>query len=227
MTLKRFFRDFAILLGFCGAFYCLTVMMGRLDDDPPDNSDFSEIRKRADVSMRTHDWKSASADYLSLAKKDPYNGHVWYRCASMFNAQRNEVFQSLQTALAEAGEAEDSSDSSEELLNSLRADLDRLSDQSRKAYKKAKEFARYRADSLLNLAAIESYEGNNSQSLDYLEEFVGQGNFTARGLERYRVFGVTGPVFDSLEGSDEVQDRLHSEKRFWEIVRRERRNHSR
>jgi len=232
MTLKRFIRDFTVLLGFCGAFYLLTVLMSRLDKEPADSTDFSQARKRADVSMRTRDWTSASADFLALAKQDPYNGHAWYRCASSFNAQRNLVYQSIQTALADLNEAQESDTSeeeSEETLKELQADLDRLGAQAKEAFSKAKQFARYRADSLLNLAAIESYEGNNAASLGYLEQFVNNGNYTARGLARYRVFGVSsGSIFETPEVDEpKIQVRLHSEAKFWEIVGKERKNQSR
>ena len=230
MTLKRFLRDFALLFGFCGAFYLLTVMMGRLDKEPPGDSDFSETRKRADVSMRNQDWKSATADFRSLTRKDPYNGHAWYRCASSLNAQRHQVYQSLQEALAETSQAQESSGltgESEKLLSELRADLDRISAEAKDAFKKAKEFARYRGNSLLHLAAIESREGNKAMSLEYLSQFVGNGNYTRRGLESYRDFGVGGPEFANSAAPDGNLDvRLHAEPKFWEIVRKESYNQS-
>ena len=227
MTTKRFIRDFAVLLVFCGAFYFLTVMMSGLDKEAPSNSDFSDTRKRADASMRSRDWTSASADFMALTEKDPYNGHAWYRGASGFNAQRNDLLQMIRDARDEPatpGAPRPSTEESEALLDELKADLDRLSEQAKRAYKKAKEFARYRADSLLNLAAIESYEGDYTESLDFLEEFVGHGNYTARGLERYRVFGFTESGFDV---EDDVRARLHNVPRFWDIVRKERSNQSR
>ena len=231
MTLKRFIRDFALLLGFCGAFYLLTVMMSRLDSEPPDNSEFSEARKRADVSKRNQDWKAASADFLVLAQKDPYNGHAWYKCAESFDAQRREVSQSLQAVLAQTRESQDSSsstDQAEQSLGELQADLDRLSVQAKDAFKKAKEFARYRANSLLHLAAIESHEGNTVTSLDYLSEFVSNGNYTPRGLERYGVFGVGGPEYARpFAPDDNLPVRLHAEPKFWEIVRMESINEAR
>jgi len=204
--------------------------MNRWEKEPADNLDFSEVRKRADVSMRSRDWPSASADYLALAKKDPYNGHAWYRCASSFNAQRNLVYQSLQGALVDSGEDQRSNaavEKSKKQLEDLQEELKRLGEQAKEAFKKSKDFARYRADSLLNLAAIESYEGNNAASLGYLEEFVNNGNYTARGLARYRVFGVSETLLDSPTAQEtDLQIRLHAESRFWKIVRREQRNQS-
>ena len=229
MTLKRFIRDFALLLGFCGAFYFLTVMMSRLDKDPVDNSDFSATRKRADVSRRNHDWQSASAGYRRLAEKDPYNGHAWFWCAKSYDNQRAEVYQALQAALADA-EAQESSGSAGTSgpVDDLRAERERLTDLAKNAFQKAKEFARYRADSLLYLAAIESYEGNNTASLDYLDQFVSSGEHTSRGLGRYRAFGIGGPEYASPAAPDgNANVRLHAEPKFWEIVRKELFNQSR
>lgn len=232
MKLKRFLRDFAVLAGFCGAFYLLTVAMSRLDKEPEGDSDFSAVRKRADVSITDRDWESASVDYLKLAEQDPYNGHAWYRCATSFNAQRNELFHQLQGARADAKEAQAelnaTSPETEELIMSLQTELDRLGGEAKNAFAKAKEFARYRADSLLNLAAIESYEGNNSDSLEHLDQFVDNGSYTSRGLSHYRVFGVGGPQSASPLGQpNSVQVRLHAEPKFWEIVRKEGFNQSR
>ena len=231
MTLKRFIRDFALLLGFCGAFYFLSVMISRLDKEPVSNSDFSDARKRADISMKKQDWETASADFLSLTEKDPYNGHAWYKFASSLDNQRNQVFQALQEVVVEISEAQESNASTEEfeqLADQLRADHKRISVEAKKAFKRAKEFARYRGNSLLHLAAIESYEGNNVESLDYLSQFVGNGNYTHKGLQSYGVFGVGGPEQATSPTSDEeLLVRLHAEPEFWEIVDKESQNQSR
>ena len=232
MKLKRFLRDFAVLAGFCGAFYLLTTVMSGLDEEQVDDSDFSVIRKRADVSLKNRDWETASTNYLSLAQKDPYNGHAWYRCARSFKNQRDQIFLKLLAVKADAEEAGTQSDEAqaetERLVESLRDELDGLGGRAKDAFRKAKEFARYRADSLLHLAALESYDGNNSLSLEYLDEFVDNGSYTQQGLAAYRAFGTGGPSYTSpIVGSDAVGVRLHAEPKFWEIVRKEGFNQSR
>ncbi len=234
MRVKRFFRDFAVLLLFCGAFYLLTSVLSRLDSETVDDSDFSDERKRADVSMKKQDWEAASVDYLALTEKDPYNGHAWYRSGSSFNFQREHLFLRMRAVRADARDqqegsgAEDMAPETIELLEELQAELDDLSEKAKDAFKKSKEFARYRADSLLKLAAIESYQGNNAQSLGYLEEFVENGSYTQRGLAHYRVFGSGGSIFTSPTAIlDGYPIRLHAEPKFWEIVRKEGFNHSR
>ncbi len=230
MTLKRFIRDFALLLGFCGAFYFLTVTMSQLDKEPVGNSDFSDARKRADISIRNQDWEAASADFQSLTEKDPYNGHAWYKFASSLDNQRNQVYQSLEEAIVKIDEAQKSNASTEEseqLADKLRADHERLSVETKQAFQRAKEFARYRGNSLLHLAAIESHKGNNVESLDYLSQFVGNGNYTARGLANYTVFGAGGPESATSETPDEgLSVRLHAEPEFWKIVDKESHNQS-
>jgi len=232
MKLKRFLRDFAVLAVFCGAFYFLTVVMGRLDKEAVDDLDFSAVRKRADLAMKNQDWESASGSYLSLVQKDPYNGHAWYRCAKSLKNQRDQIFHQMLAVQPDADAEEAKSNraraETEKLVESLRGELDDLGVKSKDAFKKAKEFARYRADSLLHLAALESYDGNNSLSLEYLDEFVEDGSYTSNGLAHYRAFGIGGPTFTSPIARTGVAGvRLHAEPKFWEIVGKEVLNHAR
>ena len=180
--------------------------------------------------MKSRDWESASAGYLKLAQKDPYNGHAWYRCAQCLKNQRNQVFHQLLAVQEDAEESATQSDAAlaekEESVKNLQAEFDALGVQAKDAFKKAKEFVRYRADSLLHLASLESYEGNNSLSLEYLDEFVDNGSYTRQGLAKYRVFGSGGPSFTSPLAPDAENVRLHAEPKFWEIVRKEAFNHS-
>ena len=229
MTLKRFIRDFALLLGFCAAFYFLTVTMSRLDKKPPSTSDFSETRKRAGVSWTSQDWPAATASFLSLTKKDPYNGYAWYRFASSLDNQRKLAAKALQSALDDVKQVPQSSDTTNEsgqLIDGLRAEFERLSSETKEAFNKVREFARFRGDALLHLAAIESLEGSYMASLEYLDLFVGNGNYTFRGLESYEVFGVGGPEWDA-QPDDSLDFRLHAKPEFWEIVERESINRSR
>jgi tetratricopeptide (TPR) repeat protein len=213
--LNRFFRDAGVLLAFCGAFYFLTVLVGRLDGDPTsDESDFSPARKRADVMVQRKDWKAASIEFKTLTEQDPFDGHAWYQYGSSFIHVRRAAMQQLVYL--------QQNEENENAIAQLKEEIRINGDKAYEILLKTKEFARYRENSLLRLAVIETYRENNDQAMDFLEEYVDDGNTTQYGLGRYREFGVGGPSMTSPGASVVAGTRLHREDRFWDLVQKER-----
>jgi tetratricopeptide (TPR) repeat protein len=213
--LKRFIRDAGILLAFCGAFYCLTVFVGRLDGESGnDGTDFSPARKRADVYFKRKDWNSASIEFRTLTEQDPFDGNAWYNYSSCFYYLRRSASSELDYLNRQSNP-----DLAE--IEALQESIRFNSDRAQVALLKATEFARSRGRALLRLAVIETAENNYNEALDYLEDFVDDGNHTQEGLSRYIEFGAGGPAMVSLgnQPSDEAQ--LHGEARFWELVQKE------
>lgn len=220
MKLKRFARDAGMVLGFCGAFYLLTIVVGRLDGDTADNSDFSRTRKRADQAVERRDWNSASLDFEKLAQDDPYNGHARFRTADSYSRQRNLVLNKLRESIDSR---------SEEERKEMRDQINDLGAKAKENYIEAKKFARFREESLLHIAAIDAYHNRNQEALDALAEFVDYGYFT-NGLTQYRSFGYGGDKYTSAAAVFDPESsgiRLHAEPRFWEIVRKESLNRER
>ena len=221
MTVRRFFRDIGILICFCGVFFLMTSFVGGLDGTAEEGSDFSSARKQADVSQQSRDWPTAASDYKTLAELDPFNGPAWYRCANSLSNQRNVLLSRLK---------EDREKSAlEKEIAVLQQEIKAISAEAREAYLKSKEFARFRRSSLFMLAAIDAYDGNNDDALDFLEEFVDQGYVTDRGLQVYGFLGYGGAAYASpaaeVDPGTDRSVRLHAEPRFWEIVRKETFNH--
>ncbi|MFK7766571.1 MAG: hypothetical protein AB8B55_05070 [Mariniblastus sp.] len=239
MKLKRLFRDTCVLVAFCGAFYLLTVFVSRLDGDGiNDGSDFSVPRRKADYLWKKRDYPNAAVEYQKLTTADPFNGHAWNAYAMCYYNLRSDLISDITNlrldqakAFAEkqglpVREVYNSSDyevpDSQEVTG-LKKRVKALNEKARPIFKKAAEFARYRGSASLYLAVIESYDGNNEEALDLLETYVGLGLFTSgEGLDKYPAFGVGGR--ETITGKKSSRTRLHSEPRFYEIVRQEFRN---
>jgi len=213
---KRFFRDTGILLAFCGAFYLLIVLVGRLDGDSgSDSSEFSPVRKRADKYVAKKDWGSAIKEYEKLIEQDPYNGHAWYRLGSLLLRTRTDAMFELSSLEEEGAGTRAANDASKRIENSSARAYEVLSELTR--------FARYRRDALIQLAILECDRGEHDAALDYLEEFIGRGYSTRRGLDTLIALGEgsENEVWIATRVPSNV--RLHQHRRFWGLVRRERR----
>lgn len=215
MKSKRILRDIGVLLGFCGAFYLFIVIVGKLDPAEGSDTDFSATRKRADVALKRRDWPSASLDYRKLTDIDPYNGPAWFKCANSFMSHRNGLLGKIRQLKLEDG--------SDVEIVELRRQVDEVGEKAYEVYLKSKEFARFRADSLFMLAALDAYKGRYEEALDNLELFVEKGHYSDRGLDGYGFLGVGGRRCASplAQASNDESVKLHGFGRFWEICRRE------
>ncbi len=188
--LKRFFRDTGILLAFCGAFYLLTVLVNRLEGDAEsDASDYSPARKRANVLVINKDWPSARIEFQKLMEQDPLNGYAWDGYASC-------LWEIRRSAIQDWNELSRSKPLSAELSDERDQQIADLDNQTRQALLKVRKFARYRYSALLRLAALECDQGNYDDAMDFLEEFIGRGYQTQRGLDWIENFGSGGFASD-------------------------------
>lgn len=230
--MKRIVRDTGILLAFCGAFYLLTVMVNRLEGDTDrDDSDFSSTRRKANELLTRKDWGAAEEAFRLLTEKDPYNGYAW-ECYStcIWEIRRGKIydFNMLdRTDLTDPAAVQQADE--------LSSEIEALNERNKSVLLQLKRFARYRFTALLRLANLECDRGDHQEALDYLEEFVGRGYQTRRGLHLIEQFGSGGPPHvakfadngfntDLSELTNDLGEnsRLHVEPRFWDIVRRER-----
>lgn len=202
--MKRFARDSGILIVFCGAFYLLTLIVGR-QDAGLNESEFSPARKRADALYQERKWAAASVQFKRLIEQDPYNGRAWNNYSNCLFEMRREVLHELET------EQDRESPRTTELLKKVKTADDKVLE----GLRRTREFARYRASALLRLAVIETYRGNHDLAMDCLEEYLEGGNVTRHGLWRYREFG-TGGGYNAPPRR--VRTGLHAEPRFWELV---------
>ena len=227
--MKRFFRDTGILLAFCGAFYLLTVLVSRIEgESTTDATDFSPVRKRANVLFYDKDWPAAQIEFKKLTEQDPFNGYAWdgySRC--LWEVRRAAIVDLVKLA----GTNPPSSENIE-----LDPKIAGLTEQTTEVLLNVKKFARYRSSALLRLAALECDRGNYDEAMDFLEEFVGRGYRTQRGLEWIENYGkggssqvvLTFPSFrldrsiSLVSFPSDAESRLHQDPRFWELVRRER-----
>ena len=175
MKLTRFLRDAFVLVGFCAAFYFLTIYVGRLDRNANDNSDFSAARKRADMLVRNQDWTSAAEEFKKLTEQDPYNGRAWFMYASSFYNQRND-------ALQEIFQLKQSPNPDGARIARLEKDAERYEARAEELYHKSQEFARYRNSSLVRLSVFKCSQGSFDKALEYLDGFVDNGGYTQAGL---------------------------------------------
>lgn len=216
MISNRFIRDAGVLLAFCGAFYFLTVLVSRLDGESKnDGTDFSPARKRADVLVKRKNWEAASVEFKILTEQDPFDGHAWHQYGSSFIHMRR-------AAMAELAQLRTDSDPDPAVIEMLNEEIRINGEKALEILLKAKEFARYRENSLLRLAVIETYRGNSDRACDFLEEYVNEGYITQYGLARYREFGFGGPSMTSDNAEISSATRLHQEERFWDLVQQER-----
>lgn len=227
--MKRFFRDTGILLAFCGAFYLLTVLVSRLEgDSATDATDFSPVRKRANRLVNNKDWPAAKVEFKKLTEQDPLNGFAWDGYATC-------LWETRRVAINELHDLAKSNSTQSGYKNVLDQQIADLNDQTREVLLRVKKFARYRYSALLRLAALECDRGNYDEAMDFLEEFVGRGYRTHRGLNWIENFGVGGssrfvniPIIgfsgdlSQLSFPTEKESRLHLDPRFWDLVRRER-----
>jgi tetratricopeptide (TPR) repeat protein len=181
--LRKFFRDIGILLAFCGAFYLLTVMVNRLEGDSnTDATDFSPARKRANLLVNSKDWSAASIEFKKLTEQDPFNGYAWEGYStSLWEIRRSSINELKNLTRSNALDTEKE--------NELDRQIAELNDQIRQVLLQVKKFARYRYSALLRLAALECERGNYDEAMDFLEEFVGRGYQTKRGLHWIENFG--------------------------------------
>ena len=213
--MKRFLRDAGILLAFLGAFYCLTIFVGRLDGDSSNQeTDFSIARKRADFHLNRKDWNSAAAEFRNLTTLDPYDGHAWFNYAYCYYYLRYNAIKKLNKLAAVANP-------DPYLIEVAMEEVRYNTDQAHGALLRAKDFARYREQALLRLAIIETARNNYTVALDFLEEYIDEGYFTKEGLDRYVEFGALELAKGSTRNKSTLGVWLHGESRFWDLVRRE------
>lgn len=215
MKYNRLLRDIGVLLGFCSAFYLFIVLVGMFDPDTGKNKDFSAARKRADVAVKRRDWSSASVDFRKLAENDPYNGPAWYKCANSFMQQRNGLLGEIRKIKEENG--------SDVEIAELQKQIDKAGANAHEVYLESKKFARFRADSLFMLAALDVYDGRYEKAMDFLDEFVDNGYYSNSGLDGYGFLGTGGTRCCSPLAQTTSSDsaKLHAFSRFWEIRRKE------
>lgn len=223
---------------FCGAFYLVTVMVGGMEGERGnDNTDFSPARKRANTEVFRKDWWAARVEFKTLTEQDPFNGYAWDGYAtSIWKIRGNTIDELVNLDKSNAQNADQE--------NELRQQIDDLNDQAREIHLRLKKFSRYRYSALLRLAVVECDRGDYDEAMDFLEEFVGRGYSTSRGLQWIEKFGSGGqpivmkygsgaaPPFSRLGSINNTEisqftiptatnARLHLEPRFWDIVRRE------
>lgn len=222
MKSKRIIRDLLLLLGFCGTFFALLYVFGKLDgSDSDDIIDFSESRLRADRSQARKDWEGAKTNLVALIERDPYDGRAQFEYAMTLYKQRRIAVEKLKD-LENSGK-EDSPEA-----ESLKAQVAETNSLAVEELAKAKEFARYRGRSLLFLSVLEAEEANWEKALDHLDEFVSCGNYTYDGLDfQARVFGEGGQEMADPGATINESTKLHQFGRFWDIVRREKANRER
>lgn len=221
MKFRRFFRDAGVLFAFCGAFYLLITFVNRLDGETEiEGTDFSIAREQADQFSKQQKWDSAAEEYRLLTIQDPYNGYAWERYASSFYTMRF-------TALKELESLESSGESDKAKLDAVRQRIKLNGDQAYKIFSKVREFARFRGGALLRMAVIDTQRENETRALELLQEFVDNGHNTQFGLDEYTQFGRGGDSMPSLLAVRPEGCRLHSNPKFWAIVRKEKQNRSR
>lgn len=236
MKFKKIFRDFGVLVAFCGAFYLLVTFVNRLDGgNQNSDSDFSPTRKQADrYFYRESDFTSAAEQYEKLTQVDPHNGLAWSMLASSRYEERTAAKRQLD-------QVDTSDESRADEYQRLEAEVERLSLLAYEAYTQLNRFARYRRDSNFWLAvldaglgSIEFGRGNREaaqeryeRSLDLLGKFISQGGRTRGGLANFAELGSGGPSMSGAGVTPTADTRLHFEPRFWEIVAREQRSRGR
>ncbi len=220
MKLRRFLRDVAVLISFCGAFYLLITFVNRLDGGTPDDvTDFSVAREQADSFAKDQDWNSAADKYRKLTEQDPYNGYAWERYASCYYSLRFGAVKDLEE-LEQAGEKDSAK------LDDARSRITKYGDKSYEILIKLREFARFRGFALLRMAVISTYREDYELALELLQGFVDGGNNTQLGLSEYSQFGRGGEKI-LMPGAEIPENcRLHYYPKFWEIVEKERQNRS-
>ena len=220
-------------------FYLLTVLVSWLEGDTgSDDSDFSPARKQADVYVSRKNWTSAGIEFEKLTKQDPLNAYAWHGFAKCIWERRTYAISKYKSL--DSPDLRNSEDAQE-----LEGEVDELNTQAIEALLHLKKFARYRPSALLQLAVIECDRGDYEEAMDFLEEFVGRGYQTSRGLDWIEQFGFVGdnePPHPRMKFSDlgaasqfgfnfnfsqmnfrsGVGTRLHLEPRFWDLVERER-----
>ena len=203
----RIFRDLLVLAVFCGCFYLLTLNTGEAKTE----QDFSPARLRADEFVKDQDWDSASKEFESLVKDDPFNGRAWFMLGSCHYYIANDLL----------GDRHRFVDGGVSTSDPKITEMDaRISVNTKKAieiYQKSKEFARYRNNSLLRLAVMECRLENFDTALDYLREFVDFDGYTVAGLFKYREFGRGGQEMCLEDRVVTSETRLHDRQRFWDI----------
>ncbi len=205
-----------MLLGFCGAFIALLYATGSLNNDaPPDITEFSPPRIRADRSLSRKDWTSARANLLQMINNDPYDGRAHFLYANTFYREHTGLFEQLTNL-----------DPSDPGYRDVKDRYNQNYDSATAALIKAKPFARYRGRALIYLAVLEMNVGKPESALTYLREFVETGNYTPNGLDTYQVFGFGGQRMTVPGVETTPQTRLHSVPQFWELVRIENENRS-
>lgn len=221
MNLRRLFRDVAVLVAFCGAFYLLITFVSRLDGETSEEiTDFSVAREQADTLAKAKDWNAAAEEYRKLTIEDPFNGYAWERYAASYYTMRFAALKEL-----EALEKTDEQDRAK--IEDVRSRIAMNGDKSYEILKKVREFARFRGGALLRMAVIDTHRENYEHSLDLLQEFVDNGNNTQLGLDEYSQFG-RGDDTVLMPGAEIPENcRLHYYPKFWEIVEKEDKNRSR
>lgn len=217
MNLKRIFRDGLVLVVFCSAFYGLTLLVGRLDGADSVPTDFSETRKRADRALRQEQWDRAASELVRLTDEDPFNGRAWYMLATSHYSKWSDLLDEFKkmTSLP---------DYDVDKAVELKERVDECGDKALSVFERSREFARYRANSLVRSAVIHSERDELDLALDYLKKFVEFGGRTQAGIAGYSTFGVGGPSMTSPTATITPATKLHDRREFWELVRKERTN---
>ena len=218
---RRILRDVGILIGFCGCFYLLIVVVGELEGSDETLEDFSRDRRRADVYYRRQNWNVAADSYKRLTEEDPYNGRAWYMLASCYNSKAYDDL-SLINDVVEDGSAE-----SENQIKKLEESSQAHFKTAKSYFETSSRFARFRIDSVVRLSVILCELDDHDSALQRLTEFVELGGTTQMGLDRYRQFGVGGEQMTSQSANVVEATRLHQYEQFWELVAKEGKNKGR
>ena len=190
MKKMRIFRDLVILVLGGGAIFGIVSLFNSFDFGSPSGSpdNLSEARRIADSSVGDNDWVAAIPDNLKLVERDPFNSHAWFRLAQGRYTLAVNSYSILQSIIDEQGGESD-------LANAARVEMESQADEAIECLEKCVDFARYRRESLSNIAYLHSLCGRNKLAIQYFGKAVKDGYSGRRTQSR---LGTSEHRFSSL-----------------------------
>lgn len=175
-------RDVGILIGFCLAFYLLTVLVnwvgGATDEPEPD--EYSHDRRMADYFVAKRDWQNATIHFQHLTEEDPFNGHAWFNLGYSYRVQMFSIMRRIQRE-------ERRSEPDQQEIERCREEIRPIAEKAIPALEKALDFPRYRNLARFHLARTYAFLGNSEMAIKYLNDAFEDGFVYS---DRYGLTGV-------------------------------------
>ena len=190
MKKTRILRDlFILVLGGC-AIFGVVNLFNSFDfgqkSGTPDN--LSLERQRADSSVGAKNWVAAIPDNLKLLERDPYDSHAWFRLAQGRFKVAVDSHSNFQSISDQQGVESDAA-------IAARIKMEFFVDEAIECFEKCVDFARYRKESLANIAYLHNFCDRKDLAVEYFGKAVKDGYFGRRTPTR---FGVGSHRFSSL-----------------------------